>query len=139
MLTLLVILGDLPTPKCTVRIGILEWVTDVILLMEEILRHLGCTIFFFPSNTWPCLIAAANYRQGTINRLAFFLTTAPHNRHRLCGLPYRLGCTRPCKQWDKQTINWLAGFFPSTVALSEWIYEQYADESKHSCGDAWSS
>ncbi len=30
--------------------------------------------FFFPSNTWPCLIAAANYRQGTINRLAFFLT-----------------------------------------------------------------
>ena len=24
---------------------------------------------FFPSNTWPCLIAAANYRQGTINRL----------------------------------------------------------------------
>ena len=36
---------------------------------------------FFPSNTWPCLVAAANYRQGTVNRLAFFLTTAPHNRH----------------------------------------------------------
>ena len=31
-------------------------------------------LFFFPSNTWPCLIAAANYRQGTINRLAWRTT-----------------------------------------------------------------
>ena len=36
---------------------------------------------FFPPNTWPCLLATANYLQGTINRLAFLLTTAPHNRH----------------------------------------------------------
>ena len=35
--------------------------------------------FFFPPNTWPCLLATANYLQGTCNRLVFLLTTAPHN------------------------------------------------------------
>ena len=32
-------------------------------------------ICFFPPNTWPCLLATANYLQGTINRLVFLLTT----------------------------------------------------------------
>ena len=37
-------------------------------------------IFFLP-NTWPCLLATANFLQGTCNRLVFLLTTAPHNLH----------------------------------------------------------
>ena len=28
-------------------------------------QGLSFFLLFFPSNTWPCLIAAANYRQGT--------------------------------------------------------------------------
>ena len=38
-------------------------------------------VFFFPPSTWPCLLATANYLQGTCNRLVFLLTTAPHNLH----------------------------------------------------------
>ena len=40
-----------------------------------------CCWFFFPPNTWPCLLATANFLQGTCNCLVFLLTTAPHNLH----------------------------------------------------------
>ena len=39
------------------------------------------SFFFFPPNTWPCLLATANFLQGTCNRLVFLLTTAPHSLH----------------------------------------------------------
>ena len=32
-----------------------------------------------------------------------------------------LGCKKPCKQWDKVPIIWLAGFQPSTV--SSWWFQ----------------
>ena len=45
-------------------------------------------LVFFPPNTWPCLLATANYLQGTCNRLVFLLTcpllTHQNGRNFLC-------------------------------------------------------
>ena len=53
--------------------GSITPVVDSFLLHAEI----PCPAFFFPPNTWPCLLATANYLQGTCSRLGLRLTTAP--------------------------------------------------------------
>ena len=62
---------------------------------------------------------------GNKNRWTIVLETCPKN---LCGNALswlycwwkksqnnHLGCIRPCKEWDKRPINWLAVFLPSTL------------------------
>ena len=49
---------------------------------------------------------------------------------------HHLGCIKPCKWWDKLSINWLAGFQPSTVWMIwmncylPWDNTLYTDNSQ---------
>ena len=47
------------------------------------------------------------------------LITLDQNKIRLMEeILHHLGCIKPCKKWCIDHINWLAGFFPSTVSVS---------------------